>query len=61
MDCLRVKVNQCEYKEKDSRLKEQFINGINDIYMVTKIVRELTGIKETDEVKAEHVLSLPRG
>ena len=32
--CLRVKANECEYKEKDRRLKEQFINGINNYDMM---------------------------
>ena len=30
MDHLRIKANKCDYKEKDRRLKEKFINDIND-------------------------------
>ena len=33
-----------QYKERDGRLKEQFINGIND-NMMTEIIWELTAIK----------------
>ena len=35
---LRVRANECEYKEEDRRLKEQFINGINDDDLVTEII-----------------------
>ena len=28
MDHLRIKPNECNYKEHDKELKEQFINGI---------------------------------
>ena len=43
--CITVKANQCEYKERDRRLKEQFVNGINDNYMMTAKIRELAIIK----------------
>ena len=29
MEHLRVKANECEYKDRYRRLKEQLINGIN--------------------------------
>ena len=45
MGHLRIKSIECSYKEKDWKLKEQFINGINDNDMVTEIIRELTTIK----------------
>ena len=30
MCCLRIKVNKCGYRGEDRRIKEKFINGIND-------------------------------
>ena len=35
-DNFRIKANECEYTEKDRRLKEQFINGINDDSILTE-------------------------
>ena len=34
----RIKSNEYVYKEKDIRLKEQFINGINDDKVITKLI-----------------------
>ena len=34
-------------KGKDRRLKEKFINGINDNDMMTEIIREMTAIQKT--------------
>ena len=50
------KGNECNYKEKDGRLKEQFINGINDDDEITDIMRELTTIKKANESTSEQVL-----
>ena len=36
-----VKPIECRYKHIDSRLKEQFINGINDQMITAEITREL--------------------
>ena len=47
MSHLRLKANECGYKEKDKRLKEQFINGKHNDRMI-KIIKELTMIKETN-------------
>ena len=40
MGCLRVKANECEYKRRDRRLKEQFMNGISNDDMMTEIIKE---------------------
>ena len=45
MGHLSIKANECEYKEGDKRLKEQFINRINDDKMMSEIIKELTTIK----------------
>ena len=37
MGHLRVKTNEFEYKERERRQKEQFINGINDNDMMSEI------------------------
>ena len=42
---LRIQVNEFDCKEKDRRLKEQFINGINNDNIMTELIRELTAIK----------------
>ena len=57
MGHLGIKANKCEYKERDRRLKEQFINGINDDDMITENIRELTVIKRTNEITSKQVLS----
>ena len=59
MGYLRIKTDECSYKEKDIRFKEQFINGINDD-RITEMIRELTAIKKTNEITNEEVLSLAR-
>ena len=51
-----MKVNECKYKEKDRRLKEQFINGINDDKMMAEIIGELTTVKKTTEITSEQVI-----
>ena len=48
MGHLRVKANECECKDRDKRLKEQFI--INDDEMMTEIIKELAIIKKTNEI-----------
>ena len=53
---LRITASKCGYKGKDRRLKEQFINGINDGDMMTKIIGELTTIKKTNGITSEQVL-----
>ena len=34
----KIKANDCGYKEKDRRLKQQFINGICDDNMMAEIL-----------------------
>ena len=54
------KANKFWYKEKDRRLKVQFINGINDNDMGIEKIGELTTFKKTNEVTSEHVLAWAR-
>ena len=39
MGNLRIKANECVYKDKDRRIKEQFINSMNDDDMMAEIIR----------------------
>ena len=43
-------------QRKDKRLKEHFINGVSDEKMMTEIMRELSGTKETNKASNEQVL-----
>ena len=45
MGCLGIKPNDYSYEGKFSRLKEQFTIGLNDDNMITKMIREITSIK----------------
>ena len=47
---------ECNYKEIDRQLKEQFIHRLNDNDMPAEIIRELTKAKESTAVKREQVL-----
>ena len=54
MGHLRIKANECNYKEHDRWLKEQFINGINDDCRVGKGTNQN---KKTSDIMSEEVLS----
>ena len=45
MGRLRIAVAECNYKEIDRQLKEQFIHGLNDKAMLDEVVRELMAKK----------------
>ena len=49
--------NEFEYKERDRRLKEQFINGFNYNDIMTKIITKLAVIEKTNKITREQVLS----
>ena len=53
---LRIKANKGGYKEKNSKLKEQFINGIRDDDMMTEQIYEPIKIKKTNEITSEQVV-----
>ena len=46
MGCLRVEANECEYKDGEWRLKEQFIYRIHDDDMLPEIIKEWIVIKK---------------
>ena len=41
MGRLRLALVECNYREVDRQLKEQFIHGLNDNDMFAEIIREL--------------------
>ena len=61
MGHLSIEESECDYKEKVRKLKELFINGMNDDDMMTEIIRELTTIKKTNEITSDQVLCWAKG
>ena len=51
--------NECEYKDRDRRLKEKLINGNNDA-MMTEIIKDLTAMKRENEKTSVKVFSWAR-
>ena len=47
---------ECKYQEYDGRLKELFINGLNNETTITKMIKELTALKYKIDVSSEEVL-----
>ena len=56
MGRLRVVTAECNYKELDLQLKEQFIHGLNDKTMLDKVIRELTTKGSNDQTTSEDIL-----
>ena len=56
----RLAIIECNYKEIDRKLKEQFIHGLNDNDMLAEIIRELSKAEESTAVTSEQVLILAR-
>ena len=56
MGRLHVVAAECNYKEIDHQLKEQFIHGLNDKTMVDKVNRELTTKNINQQMTSEDVL-----
>ena len=53
---LRLAAVECNYKEIDRQLKEQFIHRFHDNDMLAEIIRGLTTAKESTAVTSEQVL-----
>ena len=56
MGRLRVTAAECNYKELDCQLKEQFIHGLNDKTLLDKVIRELTTKGSNDQITSEDML-----
>ena len=48
---------ECNYRELDRQLKEQFIHGLNDKCMLDKIIKEPTATNSNDEITSEGMLA----
>ena len=57
MERLCVVTAECNYRELDRQLKEQFIHGLNDKLMLDEIIRELTTKFNDEQVTSEGVLT----
>ena len=57
MGRLHVAAVECNYRELDRQLKEQFIHGLNDKCMLDKIIKELTATNSNDEIASEGMLA----
>ena len=57
---LRIAATECNYKEIDRQLREQFIHGLNDSAMSTEIIKEHTKIEENSNITSEQVLAWAR-
>ena len=49
-------VAECNYKEIDQQLKEQFIHGLNDKTMLEEVIRELTARNNDEQTASKGVL-----
>ena len=56
MGRLQVVAAECNYKEIDCQLKEQFIHGLNDKTMLDEVIRELSSKSINDQMSSEDML-----
>ena len=56
MGRLRTKAANCQYKEYNRLLTEQFINGLNDEWMVYEKLKEVAILEDTKDATCECVL-----
>ena len=57
MGRLHMAAVECNYQEEDRHLKEQFIHGLNDKYMLKEIIKELTTAKDDDHITSGGMLA----
>ena len=57
MGGLQTAVAECNYKEIDRQLKEQFIHGLNIEEILVEIIRELMKCEENITIHSENVLT----
>ena len=53
---VRLAANECEYEEQDRRVREQFICGINDEQMHSKMISEIKARSKADKITSKQVL-----
>ena len=49
----RLAAVECNYREVDRQLKEQFVHGFNNNDMLTEIIREVTKAEENADITSE--------
>ena len=54
---ISVSADGCNYKEPDRKIKEQFINGINDEMKTTEIIKGVNHYEKTNGIMNEQVLT----
>ena len=57
MGRLCVPAAECNYREIDRQLKEQFIHGLNDKVMLDEVMRELTAKSSDEQTTSEGILA----
>ena len=57
MGRLHVVVAECNYRDLDRQLKEQFIHGLNDKLMLDEIIREIMAKNNDEQVSSEGMLT----
>ena len=58
MGRLHVAAVECNYREVDRQIKEQFIHGLNDKCMLKETIKELTITRDNDQITSESGPSL---
>ena len=58
MGRLRTRAAECQYKEYNRLVTEQFINGLNDNGMLNKILKEVATQEDIDDTTSECILLL---
>ena len=53
---VEVAAAECNYREVDRQLKEQFIHGLNDKTMLDEVIRELTAKNNNEQTTSKDVL-----
>ena len=53
---VKLAANECEYQEHDRQIREQFICGLNDEHMQSKIISEVKARSKADKITSEQVL-----
>ena len=56
MGRLQVAEAECNYRDVDRQLKEQFIHGLNDKSMLDEVIRELTATNNREQTTSKDVL-----
>ena len=60
MGRLCVAAVECNYQEIDRKLKEKFIQSLNDKYMLKEIIEELTTAKDDEHITSGGMLAWPK-